>query len=324
MQYIHRAWLAIVLVLTGCRLPGWEGPVSRSLADCRRLSQQGVVALDRGQQEKAETLLAKAVAACPVDAEARRRYAEALWRRGAKGGHCAIGGRRSRDARRRRALDANGGNAIWPRARSSLPGKRPSGRWTSTRSCRAPGRFAAGCAGRPASRKRRWPIISALGYTPSDRAMLREVAELYRHSTSQNGPCKPSRASPKPIRRRRARRLPLSHRSGLCCARALRRRRRKFFGGGDARKAHGGDVLPTWPGRTVGRPRHRGRLRRPASPDPRPRPPRQPRPARPHRTRPAAAGNGALRRGAFVFLTLVVTTLRLRLRTCRRPQEPSL
>ena len=56
----------------------------QSLTDCRRLSQQGVIALERGEQPKAETLLAQAVAACPVDAEARRHYAEALWRRGAQ------------------------------------------------------------------------------------------------------------------------------------------------------------------------------------------------------------------------------------------------
>ena len=49
----------------------------QSLTDCRRLSQKGVAALERGEQPKAETLLAQAVNACPVDAEARRHYAEA-------------------------------------------------------------------------------------------------------------------------------------------------------------------------------------------------------------------------------------------------------
>jgi Flp pilus assembly protein TadD len=83
-----RSWMIVVslaaLPLAGCRLPGHEGPVSKSLADCRRLSQQGVAALERGRQQDAEALLAKAVAACPADAEARRHYAEALWRRGAR------------------------------------------------------------------------------------------------------------------------------------------------------------------------------------------------------------------------------------------------
>ena len=82
------SWMIVVamaaLPFAGCRLPGREGPVPQSLADCRRLSQQGVAALERGRQEDAEALLAKAVAACPVDAEARRHYAESLWRRGAR------------------------------------------------------------------------------------------------------------------------------------------------------------------------------------------------------------------------------------------------
>ena len=78
------ATLLLALLSAGCRLPGREGPVSQSVADCRRLSQQGVAALEQGKQPTAETLLAKAVAACPVDAEARRHYAESLWRRGAQ------------------------------------------------------------------------------------------------------------------------------------------------------------------------------------------------------------------------------------------------
>jgi tetratricopeptide (TPR) repeat protein len=74
----------LLAMLAGCRLPGREGPVSESLAECRRLSQQGVAALERGQQQEAETLLAKAVETCSVDPEARRHYAEALWSRGAR------------------------------------------------------------------------------------------------------------------------------------------------------------------------------------------------------------------------------------------------
>ena len=170
----------MTLLLAGCRLPGWEGPVSRSLADCRRLSQQGAVALDRGQQEKAETLLAQAVAACPVDAEARRRYAEALWRRGARKEAIAqleAAGRVTPD-------DA----ALWTRmaemqlaaGQVELAGQTADRALDLDTKLPGTGRFAAGSAGRPASRKRRWPIISALGYTPNDRAMLREVAELYR------------------------------------------------------------------------------------------------------------------------------------------------
>ena len=72
------------VMLAGCRLPGWDAPISQSLVDSRKLSRQGVAAMEQGQQKQAETLLAKAVHACPSDTEARRNYAEILWRRGAQ------------------------------------------------------------------------------------------------------------------------------------------------------------------------------------------------------------------------------------------------
>jgi len=40
--------------------------------------------MEQGQRQKAEELLAKAVKACPVDLEARRSYAEALWQHNAR------------------------------------------------------------------------------------------------------------------------------------------------------------------------------------------------------------------------------------------------
>lgn len=61
-----------------------DGPVSKSLATCRSLSQQGISALERGDDEQAEELLSAAIASCAVDPEARRYYAEVLWRRGAQ------------------------------------------------------------------------------------------------------------------------------------------------------------------------------------------------------------------------------------------------
>jgi tetratricopeptide (TPR) repeat protein len=67
----------------GCHFAGWEG-ISPSLVDSRKLSRQGVTAMERGQQQEAETLLARAVHACPSDTEARRNYAEVLWQRGAQ------------------------------------------------------------------------------------------------------------------------------------------------------------------------------------------------------------------------------------------------
>lgn len=71
-------------VLAGCRLPGREGPVPQALLTSRHYAQQGVSAMERSEWGPAEKMLAKAVEACPADAEARRNYAEALWHRGAK------------------------------------------------------------------------------------------------------------------------------------------------------------------------------------------------------------------------------------------------
>src|SRR3972149_5732410 len=59
-------------LLAGCRLAGREGPVSQSLAESRKLSREGVAAMERGQQQQAESLLAQAVQVCPADPEARR------------------------------------------------------------------------------------------------------------------------------------------------------------------------------------------------------------------------------------------------------------
>jgi tetratricopeptide (TPR) repeat protein len=53
------------------------------VANCRQLSRQGISAKERGEWGRAEQLLSQAVESCPVDADARRQYAEALWHRGA-------------------------------------------------------------------------------------------------------------------------------------------------------------------------------------------------------------------------------------------------
>lgn len=72
-------WAAGLATLGGCRLHRGAEPAPRALVQCRQLSQQGLRALERNDLPRAEALLAEAVAACPVDAEARRHYAEALW-----------------------------------------------------------------------------------------------------------------------------------------------------------------------------------------------------------------------------------------------------
>jgi tetratricopeptide (TPR) repeat protein len=78
------AILILSVTAVGCRIPGLYSPAPAALVSCRQLSQQGIGALERGQQKDAETLLAKAVSTCPTDADAHRYYAETLWLRGAR------------------------------------------------------------------------------------------------------------------------------------------------------------------------------------------------------------------------------------------------
>ena len=84
MPVSHLTLLALLstLAMSGCRLPGGDGPVSHSLAASRGYCQQGVAAMEQGELKDAESLLGQAVRVCPADPEARRRYAEILWQRG--------------------------------------------------------------------------------------------------------------------------------------------------------------------------------------------------------------------------------------------------
>ncbi len=72
----------VLLGASGCSLTGQRGPVAKDVLDCRQFSQRGIAAMDAGQWSKAESLFAQASQTCPVDADARRNYAEALWRQG--------------------------------------------------------------------------------------------------------------------------------------------------------------------------------------------------------------------------------------------------
>jgi tetratricopeptide (TPR) repeat protein len=73
------------LPLCGCQLlVGHERPVTKQMAASRQLSQQGISALDRGEWESGETLLAQAIKSCPADPEPHRHYGEAMWHRGAR------------------------------------------------------------------------------------------------------------------------------------------------------------------------------------------------------------------------------------------------
>jgi len=86
---MRSGWLSTIALgvllaagLTGCRLAGKDGPIPRSLAISRQLSQRGVEAIEREDWTEAERLLAQAVRAYPSDVDARRHYADALWERG--------------------------------------------------------------------------------------------------------------------------------------------------------------------------------------------------------------------------------------------------
>ena len=73
--------VALACLLSGCRLVTRRNQAP-GLADARRLSNEGLSAIDRNDLARAETLLARAVKACPVDVDARRHYADLLWQRG--------------------------------------------------------------------------------------------------------------------------------------------------------------------------------------------------------------------------------------------------
>lgn len=82
-----RARLVVVACLaaapaSGCRLVQRRGPVPPELADARRLCNEGLSAADRNDLVQAEGLLERAVKNCPVDVDARRHYADVLWKRG--------------------------------------------------------------------------------------------------------------------------------------------------------------------------------------------------------------------------------------------------
>jgi tetratricopeptide (TPR) repeat protein len=83
----HGALVTIALALlasAGCRTLAHKGPVPEQVANCRQLSSQARTSMEKGDWGNAETLLSKAIQANPSDSEARRRYADSLWHRGAK------------------------------------------------------------------------------------------------------------------------------------------------------------------------------------------------------------------------------------------------
>ncbi len=88
-ESVRNATLALALAWcaaapSGCRSLGSQGPVAQSVVEGRQLTQQGVNAMERGDWNRAESLLERAVATSDSNADAHRNYAEALSHRGAK------------------------------------------------------------------------------------------------------------------------------------------------------------------------------------------------------------------------------------------------
>ena len=121
------------------------------------------------------------MAACPVDAEARRHYAESLWRRGARQEAIA----QLEEAGRLAGEDAS----LWARlAEMHLANGQPElARQNAEQALDLDPKLPAAwairggvtrAAGQP--RQALADYLRALGYAPSDRAILLEIAELHR------------------------------------------------------------------------------------------------------------------------------------------------
>ena len=174
--------LAILLMLlAGCRLPGHEGPVSQSLAESRKLSREGVAAMENGQQKQALDILAKAVKACPADPEARRNYAETLWQHGSK---------KEAIAQMEEAAAYAGEDAtFWTRLAEMYldNGRIDAAAKSAQQALDLDSKLASAWAihggvlqALDQPRNALADYLRALRYSPSDRKILLRVAELYR------------------------------------------------------------------------------------------------------------------------------------------------
>lgn len=137
--------------------------------------------MERGDWKKAEELLNSAIQSCPVDPEARRRYAEALWHRGdaaAAMGQLEEAARLSPD---KPELAIRMGEIYlaldrWENARRAADQALAVDRQNSAAwSLRARAARGAGDL-----RQAMVDFQRALGYQPNDPVVLEQLAELYR------------------------------------------------------------------------------------------------------------------------------------------------
>jgi tetratricopeptide (TPR) repeat protein len=181
-SYPHTIWLVwLAVLLGGCRLPGHNVPISQPLATCRQLTRQGVTAMERGQPQQAEELLAKAVKSCPTDSEARRYYAEALWQRGARQDAITQLKEAGRQAGEDAALEARLAEMHLAMGNVELA------RQSAEHAIDLNPKLAAAWAmrgrvmrvtGQPQQSLIDWH--RALDYAPDDRSVLTDLAELHR------------------------------------------------------------------------------------------------------------------------------------------------
>jgi tetratricopeptide (TPR) repeat protein len=147
----------------------------------RQLCQQGTSAIEAGQWERAEQLLAQAVQTCPVDPDSRRHYAEALWHQGQReqavaqleeaarldGDHAAL---RVRLAEMRLAM-----GQVEPARRDAQSALDLDPKLAEAWAIR--GRIMRACA-KP--RQALADYHRALGLAPESRSVPLEIAELHR------------------------------------------------------------------------------------------------------------------------------------------------
>jgi tetratricopeptide (TPR) repeat protein len=171
----------MVVTVAGCRLPGFRGPVPASLEASRQATQRGIEAMERGQAKEAEAKLYEAVKACPTNPEARRYYAETLNHRGARAEAIAQleeAARLSPDSAEVRLRLAELYFAVG-RAEAAAS----SAEQAIALNPRLPGPWAV--RGRVMVSTGDLPqaladFQRALGYSPDDRQILLDVAEVYR------------------------------------------------------------------------------------------------------------------------------------------------
>ena len=173
--------LALCALAGGCRSLANRGPVSQSVANCRQLTQQGINAMERGDWKRAESLLSRAVQTSATDADARRNYAETLWRRGATQDALV----HLEEARRLAVEDPN--LAVRTGELHLALGQVSKASQLADEALRLDPRLAAAWAlrGRVATANSQHRTALAdyqrsLGYAPEDREVALLVAETYR------------------------------------------------------------------------------------------------------------------------------------------------